>query len=55
MKHFNFKLNKNMLNKIRDNTNLILFNTKGFGLNEMKLVNNIIEGLKDVKIKIYSN
>ena len=55
MKQLNIKLTKEMLNKARDEVNLILFNLKGFGIKEMQLVNNIIEGLKDVKIKVYTN
>ena len=55
MKQFNFKFTKETLNKARDDANLILFNLKGIGIKEMQLVNKITEGLKDVKIKVYTN
>ena len=55
MNKSNIKLTKEMLNKARDEVNLILFNLKGFGVKEMQIVNNIIVGLKDVKIQVCYN
>ena len=52
MKQINIKLTKEILNKVRDETNLILFNMKGFGIKEMQVVNNILEQLNNVKIKV---
>ena len=55
MKQLNIKLTKEMLNKARDEVNLILFNLKGFGIKEMKIVNTIVRGLEDVKIRVCYN
>jgi len=46
MKKVNFKFSKELLDKVRDDVNLVLFELKGFGMKEMKMVNNIMEVLE---------
>lgn len=55
MKKFKIKLDKKLLNRVREDVNLILFNIKGFGIKEMQIVNNIARGLEGVKITISNN
>jgi len=55
MKKLKFKLNKKFIDKIRDETNLILYNINGIGIQEMQLVNNILRGLENVKFQVCYN
>ena len=52
MKQLKIKFTKEIINKARDDINLILFSSKGYGIKEMKLVNNMLGGLKNAKIDI---
>lgn len=55
MEQLYIKFTNDLLNIVRDEVNLILFNLKGYGINEMKLVNKIIGGLNDVRFKVLIN
>ena len=55
MKYINMKFNKKILSKVRDEINLILFNSKQFEVKDMKIVNAIVRGLGDVKLQVYYN
>lgn len=43
------------LNKVRDDVNLILYNSPLFKAQDMQITNKIIERLKNVKIKVSTN
>jgi len=55
MDKINIDLKKLNLNKVRDDVNLILYNSGFGGMSEMKEANKIIERLKNVKLQININ
>lgn len=54
MKKLKFKFNKELCNKVKDEVNLIIFNMKGTTFEDLKLVNQIMEELENVKITLHT-
>lgn len=53
---FQIDFNKDIdIREVRDNVNLMLFNSNNFSMEHMKLVNKICEALQNVKLEITVN